>query len=164
MNTTFDARSFVKDLVNALNKKDPESILRHYADDCELTDPTTQQPLRGKEGVRKNVTQWANAMSELEIDVKESVTAGNKAVLLFEGRGRHTGELEMGPGEKIPATNKPLRLEVANFLTLDSSGKITKDHSIFDVASMMMQLGLLPDTQRASSASQRGAALPASAR
>lgn len=164
MNTTFDARAFVKDFVNAINTKDPESILHYYADDCELTDPTTQQPLRGKEGIRKNVQQWSTAMSELKVDVKESVTSGNKAVVLFEGSGRHTGELEMGPGESIPATNKPMRLEIANFLTLDNNGKVTKDHSIFDVASLMMQLGLLPDTQRAGSAPERSTASPSRGR
>lgn len=164
MTPTFDARTFVKDFVNAINRKDPESVLHYYADNCELTDPTTQQPLRGKEGIRKNLQQWSTAMSELEVEVKESISTGNKAVVLFEARGRHTGELEMGPGERIPATNKPVRIEIANFVTLDNSGKITKDHSIFDVASMMMQLGLLPDTQRAGSTPGRGATTPARGR
>lgn len=164
MTTTFDARAFVKDYVNSINTKDPNSVLHYYADNVELTDPTTPQPVRGKEGVRKNVEQWSSAMSEMKVDIKETITSGNKTVVLFEAHGRHTGELEIAPGEKIPATNKSVRLEVANFLTFDNSGKITKDHSIFDVASMMMQLGLLPDTQRASSTSERGATTPARGR
>lgn len=157
MTTTFDARAFVKDFVNAIDRKDPESVLHYYADNVELTDPTTPQPLRGKDGIRKNLEQWGSAMSETSVEIKEALTSGNKAVVLFEARGRHTGELELGPGERIPATNKPVRLEMANFLTLDNQGKVTKDHTIFDAASLMMQLGLMPDMQRAGATPERGA-------
>lgn len=143
--TNFDARTFVNDFVTALNKKDPEGIVRYYGENVELSDPTTPQPLRGKDGVRKYVQQWSSAMSEIKIDVKDTIASGNKVAILVDVSGRHTGELELGPGETIPATNKTVRLELANFLTLDGQGKVVKDHSLFDVASMMTQLGLLPE-------------------
>lgn len=147
----FDANRFTADFVSSMNAKDPRALLSHYADNVEIIDPTTPQPLRGKEGVRKNFEQWSKGFSDMEIKLRDVVQSGNKVALRYEGKGRNTGELELSPGEPLPATNKPIRLELAEFLTLDNAGKIVKDETIFDQVSMMVQLGLMPNPQQAGS-------------
>ena len=144
MATTFDARAYLQDINRAFNEKDPEPLLRHYAENAEISDPTTRQPLRGKDGVRQNLRQWTTAMGETTFTLREAVTSPTHVALLMQVRARHTGEMELAPGERIPATNKPVQMDLANFLTLDAQGKIVKDQLIFDVAGMMTQLGLMP--------------------
>lgn len=149
MSSTFDARGFVRDFVGSMNAKDPETLLRHYAENAELKDPTLQQAVRGKAAIRKNFEQWSTAFSELDFTVKDVIEAGNKVAIHFDAKGRHTGELEVAPGEHVPATNKLVRMEVAEFLTIGSDGRISKDETLFDVAGMLAQLGLMPSPHAA---------------
>lgn len=156
MTNDFDARNFVKDLNDAMNAKNPDKLLPYYATDAELRDPSTVQPLRGHDGVRKNLQQWSGAFSEVKMNVREIYGSGDKIAILLDVSGRHTGELELAPGEVVPATNKTARTEMAEFLTIQN-GKIVKDVGIFDMASLMQQLGLMPDPQAASGAGKAAA-------
>ena len=102
----------------------------------------------------KNFEQWSGAFSEMDIQVRDVVESGNNVAILFEAKGRHTGEIELAPGETVPATNKVVKMDVAEFLTIDRNGKIARDHTIFDMAGMMTQLGLLPSPQGATQPGQ----------
>lgn len=144
MAASFDARKFVNDIANAIGNNEIDKILAYYAENAELQDPSTQTPLRGKQAIRENYLQWSKAFSEMRVDLRDVVTSGNDVALRFEVSGRHTGDLTLGPGETIPATNKNVRMEVADFLKIDGSGKIVSDHTLFDVAAMLIQLGLMP--------------------
>lgn len=143
----FNARAFVKDFETAINSKEPEKLLAYYAEDAEAQDPSLAQPVRGKAALRKNFDVWSRALSEMRCEIQDIVQSGESVAILFNAQARQTGEMELAPGETIPATNKVAKLDVAEFLTIDSNGRITRDRTIFDVASMMMQLGLLPSPQ-----------------
>ena len=147
MPTNFDPNRYVQDLVASFRSKDPEPYLRHYAENAELTDPSTPQPVRGKDAIRKNWEQWSTAFGELEASLQHGIVSGNKAAILIDMKGRHTGDLALGPGETVPATNKTVKQQIAAFLTLDSEGKIVRDQTVFDLASMLQQLGLMPSPQ-----------------
>jgi steroid delta-isomerase-like uncharacterized protein len=149
MTTTFDARKFVDDFVASNNSKNPEKLLAHYADDAELSDPTMPRPMRGKDAIRANFEKWSTAFSEITFTVRDLVQSGDKVALYAEAKGRNTGELELGPGERIPPTNKMVTMPIAEFLTISPQGKITKDHTVFDSLGMMVQLGLAPGPQAA---------------
>lgn len=147
MTTPFDARKFVDDFTSSMNAKDPQKLLAHYADNAELWDSTTPKPVRGKEAISKNFEKWSTAFSEIHLTVRDVVQSGDKVALYAEAKGRNTGELELGPGERVPATNKTVTMPIAEFLTISPQGKITKDHTIFDAMGMMVQLGLAPGQQ-----------------
>ena len=49
-----------------------------------------------------------------------------------------------GPGGTIPPTNKRVEIPFAAFVSLDSSGLVTEERRYYDMAGMMMQLGLVP--------------------
>lgn len=152
--TSFDAKRFTSDFVAAMNARDPQSILKYYADSVEVSDPTTPAPLRGKDGVRKNFEMWASGFTDLSVDLREVVQSGNKVALRYQGRARNTGEFLISPDERLPPTNRSIKLEMAEFLTLDDAGKITRDESIYDQVSLMVQLGLMPDPAKPRAASE----------
>lgn len=142
--TSFDANRYVKDFERAWNAKDPSINLANYADNVELRDPISSEPLRGKEKAMENTKAWFEAFSEMEIRLKESVVQGSKAALLYECTGRHTGDFHLAPGETIPATNKRASVEVTEFVTLDAQGKVTKDVVLMDSGKLLTQLGIIP--------------------
>lgn len=143
MSKAFDAREFMRDFVRAANTRSPEPLLKHYEENVEISDPSTPGPLRGKAGIRENLDHWSSAFSEFDFKVKDVVQAGNKVALLYDAKVRHTGALEIGAGETIAPTDRRVQLEVSEFLTISEGGKITKDVTIFDQASMLSQLGLM---------------------
>lgn len=143
MSKAFDANGFVRDFVRAANTRSPEPLLEHYEADAEISDPSTARPLRGRAGVRENLDHWSSAFSEFDLKLKDVVRSGNKVALLYDAKVRHTGALEIAPGKTIAATDRRVQLEVSEFLTLSENGRIAKDITIFDQASMLAQLGLM---------------------
>lgn len=131
-----------------MNQKDADRVLEYYADDAEIRDPSMPKPAHGRAALRANFDAWSRSFSDVDFRVKEVVRSGNKVALLIDGRARHTGPLELGPGQTARPTNKVVNLEMGEFLTLGTDGKITSDHTIFDMASMMQQLGLVPTAAR----------------
>lgn len=116
-------------------------------ENAELWDPTMSQPLRGKKAVRQNFTKWSSAFNDIRFTVKNIVESGENVAIYAEATARNTGEMELAPGEAIPATNKTVTMAIAEFLTISPQGKLTKDHTVFDSMTLMVQLGLAPSPQ-----------------
>ena len=140
MTDVFDPRRFVNDFVRAMNSKDPKPFVRHYADDAELSDPTLASPVRGRAAIEKSVEQWSRSFSQVEFNVKDVVASGNKIAIRIGATARHTGPIDAGPGEGIAPTGRTVKMEVAEFLTLDAQGKVSRDETIFDLAGMFSQI------------------------
>jgi ketosteroid isomerase-like protein len=141
---TFDPTRYVKDFETAWNAKDLDGAVKHHADEVELQDPLTGQTMRGKDKARENARGWFDAFSEMEMRLLQSAVQERQAAVLYECKGRHTGDLQIGGGETIPATNKRVTVLVSEFLTLGSDGKVTKDLVLLDSGKMLQQLGVIP--------------------
>lgn len=143
MSNPFDAKAFMSDFVRAANTRSADPLLKHYSDNAEISDPSTPKPLRGKAGIRENIEHWSSAFSEFDFKLKDMIQSGDKVALLYDAKARHTGALEIAPGETVAPTSRTIRLAVSEFLTISADGKISKDVTIFDQASMLSQLGLM---------------------
>lgn len=140
----FDPKQYVMDFERAWADRDMAPMIQKYYDaNVEFNDPTGK-PQRGTDALKQVAESWFNAFSEMTITLTQSVQSGNEHALLQRFRGRHTGELEMAPGERIPATNKPAEIEVAEFIRVNDAGKIVRDAVVLDTGQLLMQLGLLP--------------------
>lgn len=64
-------------------------------------------------------------------------------VVEFMGRGTHTGPLHTPTGD-VPATGRRVDLPFCDVHRIED-GKITNGRSYFDLATMMRQLGLMPE-------------------
>jgi len=140
----FDAQRYVKDFETAWNRNDPEALLQHFAENVEFQDPLSPTPRRGREAARENMRAWFGAFTEMEIRLVESVVSDDRAALLYQCTARHTGELQIAPGERIPATNKRATVDLAEFDALDAQGRIVRTRAMFDSGRLMQQLGLMP--------------------
>ena len=68
----------------------------------------------------------------------DSIAEGDKVMIRFTMSGTQTQ-----PFMGMPATGKPVRVTAMNIYELKDS-KIVREHSVPDLFSMLMQLGMLP--------------------
>jgi ketosteroid isomerase-like protein len=79
------------------------------------------------------------AFSDLQIEPLEQIESGDRFVLAFLQRGRHTGRFETPLGS-IESTKRTFEIRVIDVLTI-SDGRITAIEVVPDNLSLMMQLG-----------------------
>ena len=77
------------------------------------------------------------------VSIDQTVAEGDVVVLQFTGKGTHTGTLR-SPGGEIAATGRSVTLQLCDLHEL-RNGKIRSVHSYFDSASLLQQLGVLPE-------------------
>ncbi len=136
------ARFDVNAYSDAWNAKNVDKLLEHYANDATLITPDLPEGVHGKEGIRKVADDWHRMFGDLRTQVVSGVTEGDKVAVLFRVQGTNTGDIEMAPGQRVPATGKPVDYSIGSFIQLDNSGKIQREVAIFDNAEVMKQLGL----------------------
>ena len=97
----------------------------------------------GSSGARQFAEMWYEAFPDGKIEFRSVTDAGDTVVIEFTGRGTHTGTLHSPMGD-IEATGKSLTLQLCDVWSFASDGTPTQLRTYFDTASMMAQLGLLP--------------------
>lgn len=147
----------VQGLANAWNTHSVDKVLEQYAENAEITTPEAPQPVRGKDALRQNVQGWMTGFPDLTGDVERSVVNDREVAMLVHFSGTNRGEIVLGPGKKIPATNKRVEMPIAIFATLDESGKIVKERDLFDTTAYMQQLGISPEQMGVGSKGQPSA-------
>lgn len=134
----FDPRAWV----NAWNTHSIERVMESYSEDAEVRTPEAPSALRGKQAIRENVQGWLRSFPDVTADVEHSIVSGRDVALLCHFSGTNRGEIVLGPGRSLPATNKKVEMPVAIFATLDATGKIVRERDIYDVAGYLQQLGI----------------------
>ena len=114
---------------------DIDKSLELYADDAVYH--TTEGDL-GREALREYLSVYFNAFSDLGARVEDQIAEGDKVVSRVRGTGKHTGELQ-----GIPASGK--EIDIAGFVMVRiSNGKIAEAWDLFDIMTMMQQIGVIP--------------------
>ena len=102
-----------------------------------FVDHDPSNPLPGLEGVRQLVSMYRGAFPDLHITIEDEITAGDKVVTRFTGRGTHKGSL-MG----IPPTGKRITLTAIDILRFENS-RIVEHWGNHDLLGMMQQIGVI---------------------
>ncbi len=95
----------------------------------------------GLEGVKQAIGMYRSAFPDLKIEVEEQVAEGNLVVSRLSGSGTHTGEF-MG----IPPTGRRTEGVTTFDMIRIVDGKAVERWGVVDQASLMMQLGVMPQT------------------
>ena len=98
---------------------------------------------RGPSGAIEFSQMWANGFPDGRVKIDNVVASGDHVVVQYTGKGTHTGALRSPAGE-IPATGRSVTLELCDVYEI-RDGKIRSLQSYFDSASMLMQLGVMPE-------------------
>jgi steroid delta-isomerase-like uncharacterized protein len=134
-------------LIEAFNANDLDRVEELAADDFELLDVAAGETFRGKEGARRHAETWFTAFPDVKVEIINVITGGDWEALEASCSGPHTGPLKTSEGE-IPPTGREMELQ---FCTVSQirDGKIVKARDYYDLATIMQQLGLMPEAASA---------------
>jgi steroid delta-isomerase-like uncharacterized protein len=132
-----------RELYDRWNARDFDRLAELMANDGEIVLVGSDTHFRGPAGAIEFSQMWADAFPDGRVKVERTVASGDNVCVEFTGKGTHTGTLR-GPGGDIPATGRSVTLHLCDFYEI-RSGKIRSVHSYFDSASMLTQLGVMPE-------------------
>ena len=124
----------------AFNRRDFEAMTERYADGIAWTDRARGLTFRTPREFREDfLAGWVRASSDIRITDPRYLDAGQTVVCTFTVVGTHDGPL--GP---FPATGKQFALPLCELWHFDPSGRVVGGDLYYDQASLLTQLGLMP--------------------
>lgn len=135
--------SIARTVYEAFNERDFERGLAVLAADAVWTNLPTGETFHGRDGFRRNYDQWATAFPDGKCEDLHVIATDDYVVVEFMGRGTNTGPLRTPAGE-VPATGRRVDVPFCDVHRIED-GEITNGRSYFDMATMMSQLGLMPE-------------------
>lgn len=134
----------VRSAYEAFNARDFEAAAEHYAPDLELLDVATTDSFRGRDGYLQHARAWAAAFPDGRLSIERIAGEGDAVTVEYVARGTHTGTLISSHGH-IPPTWMQVEVPFCDVLEL-RDGQIAAVRSYFDAATLLRQLGLLPNS------------------
>jgi steroid delta-isomerase-like uncharacterized protein len=118
-------------------------------------DPTVQSSNKGIEYLKDIIRTYRQSSPDMKVDVRKTVEEGDTVVTLFKVTGTNTGSVN---GQ--PATNKRFEADGMDMIRF-KDGKMVEHWGVFDTASMLAQLGLLPQPEAVAAGGNGQAAVTA---
>lgn len=135
--------SFLSELIAAWNIHSKERLLDMYHPDFDGEDLSEGKRAGGVRDAGRMIDYIFNAFPDVEMKLLEWGVDGDNVFFFWQASGHQRGKLM-----NIPATGKHCSFIGSSFFTL-KEGKIIRSRRIWDVATMLRQIGLLPETTTA---------------
>ena len=132
-----------RELYDRWNARDFDRVAELMAKDGEIVLVGSDTRFRGPDGALEFSRMWADGFPDGRVEVDRTVASGDYVCIELTGKGTHTGTLR-GPAGDIAATGRSVTLHLCDFYEI-RNGKIRSVHSYFDSASMLTQLGIMPE-------------------
>jgi steroid delta-isomerase-like uncharacterized protein len=136
--------SVARILYSAYGSRDFEEVAEWIAPDAELTSVATGDRFVGRDGFLQHARGWAAAFPDLRVEIQRVSAGDDSAVIEYTFRGTHTGAM-VSAGGFIPPTGCLVELQLCDALEM-RDGKVVRIASYFDSATMLRQMGLLPNS------------------
>ena len=140
-----DSATITQTVYDAFNRRDFDQGAALVAEDFEWVNRPLGQTFRGPTGYRQFLQRRVTAFPDARIEITNRVAAGDWVATEFTLRGTHTGPLT-GPAGQIPPTGRSVEVPVCEVIQVQK-GKLVRARPYFDAATMMRQLGLLPEPE-----------------
>jgi len=116
-----------RSILAAWRRLDPAAYTACFTQEAELHEPYGSTPHRGTQGVRAFFSGVSEALSEVRLEPKAIYPAGNRAAVVFHGKG--TGK-----------NGKVVDVEGVDVFEFDQSGRITALWAYWDSAAVLAKL------------------------
>jgi steroid delta-isomerase-like uncharacterized protein len=133
-------------LMGMWNAPDPGRARDIYADDYFGVDMTDRTRAQGPEGVTRQLERIYRAFPDLVFANEQTIVEQGRAALYWSASGTHAGTLM-----NIPPTGRRVQLNGVSLFYI-VNGKIAKGMHLWDLASLLREIGLLPELERRGSA------------
>jgi len=138
-----DNVQIARSLYDNWNERQFDKTAELMAADGQIVLVGSDTRFRGPSGAIEFSQMWADGFPDGRVKIDNVVAAGDHVVVQYTGKGTHTGALRSPAGE-IPATGRSVTLDLCDVQEI-RDGKIRSVQSYFDSASMLMQLGVMPE-------------------
>ena len=128
---------------DAFNARQFERVAPLIAPDAKWVDMAAGVTYHGPSGFRQYQESWAIAFPDARIDVPRVRTGADFVLVEFVCRGTHTGPLTT-PAGTIPPTSRTGEAPFCEIYEI-RGGKIAGGASYYDSATLLRQLGLIPE-------------------
>jgi steroid delta-isomerase-like uncharacterized protein len=133
------AHAFLTELIAAWNDHNKQRLLDLYHPDFEGEDLSEGKRANGLYDAGRMIDYVLTAFPDLEMTLLEWGTDGDKVFCFWQASGHQRGRLM-----NIPPTGKAVSFMGSTFITL-KDGKIIRSRRIWDVATALRNIGLLPE-------------------
>ncbi len=132
----------LKQETEAWNAHDADGVAACYAQDAKLYDVGLPEPLRGRAAIRESVAGYLAAFSDFHaVNLGEPIVSGNRAAQEWKVTGTNDGELlGTAPTGKSATTYGCATAEFGE------DGLIHRGGNYWNVAALVQQLGVVPET------------------
>ena len=134
----------VKKFFDSITNRDLDGAMSCLSDDHVSHDHGTGMVMTGLNENRADMENWLSMLSEMKVEILNSVESGNSVVVEMKMTGVNTGDILMPDGTKVPATGKKVEMNGCQVMEFDGD-KMTKSSQYYSMMSMMAQLGLMPE-------------------
>lgn len=146
MSAEFNKAVIREFMERAFNQGDLTAVDTHLA----ATSVDHQEPVDTNfcTHLKQVITALRTAFPDLHFELHEVLAEGNVVAFRSTMTGTHLGMLQLGPGSQLPPTGRPISVAHMHFVRL-VAGKGQDLWHLWDTPTMMRQLGVMPDPQRA---------------
>ena len=139
MNIPITAQQLAEKLRKAFRSGDPAAIAALYTEDAVLHQAS--EVAQGREAIKESYAAFLRAFPDGGSEFWNIMSCGEHFIYEGSWRGTHSGPLATPQGD-VPPTGRKVEFSFAFIAKMNSEGLIQEDHSYFDSALMMQQLGL----------------------
>lgn len=140
-----DNDAFVRDLFQAWNNRDYDSIAGSVAPDCTVVEEGSGRTMQGPDGFTQLAKTMFDAMPDGRFTLDHLTSQGDTVVVEYTGSGTQTGDLVLHAGT-VPATGRRVTVHACDIYEV-KDGKIQKGRVYMDTGAIMSQLGLAEQLQ-----------------
>lgn len=142
MLTDRDNGALVRAHFDAYSGREFDKCLEMVTDDIRWTNIPFNVAFTGKKAYRDYLQNWITAVPDAKVEVVNVVAGPEWTAVEFVGRGTHSGPF-IGPRGNVPPTHRKVDLKFCKMVRV-VEGHITEAQIYFDGATLMGQLGLMP--------------------
>jgi steroid delta-isomerase-like uncharacterized protein len=137
-----EIRTLVDGVTVAWNNHDAPGLAAQFSEDAVLRIVATGEVMRGREELRADAEDLLRAFPDLRLERKRTYECGETVCITeWTLTGTHVGEYIA-----IPPTHRSVELPACSIFTLGAGGLIGEEVVYFDAATLLRQLGVLPES------------------
>ena len=137
-----DLKKVAERVTKAFNAHDAVAVASFYTEDATMIGSGEPEPIKGRKAIEENQVAWYRAFPDVKIDTSKTLISENYIVIEFTFTGTNSGPMKTPEGD-LPATGRTVSVMGIMILKTTPEGLIAEDHTYYDTADFMKQLGLL---------------------